>query len=113
MIRYEFPPIGGTPWHDLEEDRPWFDECAEADYLQDREEAWAANPPAAADVAGERFGPLTDILAEAPPDLLDNDLTRHQRRKILNEALEADPTIIYRRGSGDRASATHHRDMAG
>lgn len=102
MIRHEFPPTGGTPWHDLEADRPWFDECAEADYLQDRQEAWDAHPPAAADVALERFGALVDLVAESPTPL-DDEITCRRRQRILNDALEPDPTIVYRRGSAHRA----------
>lgn len=125
MITYVFPPRGGTPWDDLEEDRPWFDEALEADRLQDRERVWAANPPSAADVVGERFGDVDQAARELyrpPPEevtpwpvvraaLLDDDIIRYRRRKTLNQALKDVPST-YRRGN-NHARTPNRRDLAG
>lgn len=120
MITHRFPATGGTPWHDLEEDRPWSDPALEADRRQDAIAAGAAAAltaelPAAAAIARERFGHPA-VLAEeryarpspAPatvpgvartPGLDDHDLSQYRRRKTLNGALVDVPAATYRRGA--------------
>jgi hypothetical protein len=122
---WSFPARGGTMWDDLEQDRPWFDECLEADRRQD---AIAADAAAALEAPAppwelvdlERFGPLelleavacerparadTPPAPTARPAWVDNDdLTRARRRRVLAEALEWGTTVAYyrpRKGTKD------------
>lgn len=136
MITWRGDGRGGTLWHDLEADRPWLDPAAEADRRQDEIAADAvaaltARRPPWELVDLERFGPLEVLEVEAygrpnprprtheryAPGRLhlpaDDDLIRARRRRVLNEALDGNTSVPYRRGSEKHAGPRQDRDLAG
>lgn len=136
MISWRGDGRGGTHWHDLEDDRPWFDPALEADRRQDEIAADAAaallapRPPWEL-VDLERFGPVELLEVEAygrprsrprtderyaPGRLatpVDDDLTKARRRRVLNLALDGPTVVPYRRGSAHHARTQQNRDLAG
>lgn len=93
MITCTFPAAGGTPWDDLEQDRPWDDPAVLADRADWLAEQFGPVP------AGEACaGPVLPVPAEpparriiaGPAALVDHDLVCAARRRTLDRALARD-----------------------